>query len=360
MSFYHLPHPYNPGYVIPDYVMAEPPGRGTFTTKWLPRGTISDLVPDYLAKPGKTLLGRNDAGLGSLGCPGMGGTLGGGSSLDGDTLGAVERTYTLESLGGTRSRARRAMEAMGSSDAADSIGGAYGTKAAAWIMASIEKVPAAQRKAALRALLDTIDPTLWAAIEQKGSELKANGMSAKQSLGQAIALAMANGMSRELVAMGKRARAGDPSPVKDVGQLGVAARVPTATFDALDALGFSLSSLNPINIAKNIGSAIAGGVNAAETFVVAGVKKVGGLACGVINAAGAGGAGAAAMANPAVGAGVLAAQGLCPQPKSATPAASTAAADAAAAAAASSSSTPTWVAPVAVAAGGGLLLLLLL
>lgn len=67
MSFYHLPNAWNPGYAIPDYVMAEPPERGTFTTKWLPRGTISAVVPDFLAKPGKRLLGRTDADLGSLG-----------------------------------------------------------------------------------------------------------------------------------------------------------------------------------------------------------------------------------------------------------------------------------------------------
>jgi len=105
MPFYHLPHPYNPGYVIPDYVLAEPPGRGTFTTAWMPRGTISEVVPDYLAKPGKKLLGRDNAGLGGLGSLGDttldGSTLGGHTlsepTLSGDTLGA--RKYTLESLG---------------------------------------------------------------------------------------------------------------------------------------------------------------------------------------------------------------------------------------------------------------------
>lgn len=51
MAFYQLPNPYDPHYAIPEYVMAEPPGRGTFTTKWLPRGTIYDLVPDSFAKP---------------------------------------------------------------------------------------------------------------------------------------------------------------------------------------------------------------------------------------------------------------------------------------------------------------------
>lgn len=68
MSFYRMPSPWNPGYAIPNYVMAEPPERGTFTTQWMPRGTIPAVVPDMLAvPPGQVLLGRADAGLGSLG-----------------------------------------------------------------------------------------------------------------------------------------------------------------------------------------------------------------------------------------------------------------------------------------------------
>lgn len=121
MPFYHLPHPWNPGYAIPDYVLAEPPGRGTFTTAWLPRGTISELVPDYLAKPGKKLLGRDNAGLGGLGSLGDtvldGSSLGGhtlkGSTLAGDSLGA--RKYTLESLGASQARAA-AYEDLGAVD----------------------------------------------------------------------------------------------------------------------------------------------------------------------------------------------------------------------------------------------------
>lgn len=88
MSFYNLPNPYDPRYAIPEYVMAEPPERGTFTTQWLPRGTIPALVPDYLAKPGRKLLGRNDAQLGSLGNHTLKSTSLSGTSLSGDTLGA--------------------------------------------------------------------------------------------------------------------------------------------------------------------------------------------------------------------------------------------------------------------------------
>lgn len=65
MSFYRLPHPWDPNYAIPKYVMAEPPERGVFVTNWLPRGTIPTLIPDYLAAPGPSGSPKSD--LGSLG-----------------------------------------------------------------------------------------------------------------------------------------------------------------------------------------------------------------------------------------------------------------------------------------------------
>ncbi len=49
MSFYILPTPWDPRYALPDYVQAEPPGRGTFTTKGPRRGTIQSLIPDPLS-----------------------------------------------------------------------------------------------------------------------------------------------------------------------------------------------------------------------------------------------------------------------------------------------------------------------
>lgn len=93
MSFYNLPNPYNPGYAIPEYVMAEPPERGTFTTAWLPRGTISTVVPDFLVKQqGKRLLGRNNADLGSLACSSLSGSTLRGSSLGDDAANAAAVT----------------------------------------------------------------------------------------------------------------------------------------------------------------------------------------------------------------------------------------------------------------------------
>lgn len=85
-DFYNFPPSWNPGFDIPEYVMAEPPGRGTFTTKWLPRRTISSLEPSFVADPGKKLLGRNDAGLGSLAGVSIGGSSLAGSSITGSSL----------------------------------------------------------------------------------------------------------------------------------------------------------------------------------------------------------------------------------------------------------------------------------
>jgi len=122
-KFYNMPPSWNPGYAIPDYVMAEPPGRGTFTTKWLPRGSISTLDPSFVADPGKRLLGRNDAGLGSLGdvTIGAASSLAGhtleGNSLAGDSLGAG-RVYNLEPFGDLEADARASMAATSASNAA--------------------------------------------------------------------------------------------------------------------------------------------------------------------------------------------------------------------------------------------------
>jgi hypothetical protein len=105
MAKYNIPNAYNGGFVLPDYVQAEPPERGTFTTAMLPRGTISAVIPPLIATPI-----AETHGLGSLGgCTLAGNSLAGntltGNSLAGDTLGAQE--YQLESLSGMRNLPRR-------------------------------------------------------------------------------------------------------------------------------------------------------------------------------------------------------------------------------------------------------------
>lgn len=78
MAFYQIPNPWNPGYALPDYVLAEPPGRGTFTTNMIPRGTVDVLPPDYLARPELT---KDDGGVEARTS-----VTGSGTSLSGHTL----------------------------------------------------------------------------------------------------------------------------------------------------------------------------------------------------------------------------------------------------------------------------------
>jgi hypothetical protein len=292
-NFYGLPPSWNPGYEIPDYVMAEPPGRGTFTTAWLPRGTISGMVPEFQAvKTAQIILGRNDAGLGSLGD---------------DTLGVAS----------TRSSGRTG----------DPIAG-YGTKAASWLMHSIRSVPSEHRTAALRAVLDALDPSLWGTIETRANALRGSGMNAKDALQAAMAQSMSEGMLKEMVGAGKRAMRGDRQPVKRTGQLALGVypdAVPRAQTYALEALGFSLSDLNPVTAVKKaistVTSTVSGGVSAAGSgiksaagavgsFAKKAVSALGSLACQVVSSP-AGQLAATAAGGPAGGAGAAAASGAC-------------------------------------------------
>lgn len=291
-NFYNLPSAWDPGYAIPAYVMAEPPGRGTFTTAWLPRGTISELVPEFQAqRAGTTLLDRKDAGLGSLGD---------------DTLGAQAPQRAAKG---------------------DAIAG-YGQKAASWIMHSIKSVPSEHRTAALRAMFDAIDRSLWRTVEARATQLRSQGASPRDALQQAIATSMSEGMLREIVDAGRRAQRGQRQPVSRQGQLALGVypdAVPRATSHALESLGFSISDLNPVSAVKRAGQAIGSGVKSAAgavasaassaassvgNFVTRGISALGGLACSVVNS-GAGQLAATAAGGPAGAAGASVASGVC-------------------------------------------------
>lgn len=175
MSFMQVGHAWSTGYAIPEYVRAEPPGRGTFTTKWMPRGTIPGLVTDFLAKPaGKKLTGRTDVHLG---------------------LGA--EVYELVPTG-----ASEPLPQLIPGDPQDPIR-QYGESAAAFIMSDIRKLPESDRKNALRLLLDAIDQSLWSAVSQRAEKFESSGMPAKKALQKALMIAFANQLGTEIVRAGK-------------------------------------------------------------------------------------------------------------------------------------------------------------
>lgn len=178
MSFYNLPHPWDPGYEIPDYVMAEPMGRGTFTTAWLPRGTVSTLPPDYLAKR----VGEGgEMTLGSLGGSSLGG-----HSLEGDTLAA----YRLAPLG---------------QNGGDAIT-AFGRKAAAVVMQGMARVPASERQAYLRRVLRAIDSRLVGELGPAVRRAKSRGIGGAAATQHALAEVLSQGFKREIVELGTRGR----------------------------------------------------------------------------------------------------------------------------------------------------------
>lgn len=359
MPKYNLPSAWNAGYAIPDYVNAEPPQQGTMTTAWLPRGTISEVLPPLMAEPEP---------LGSLS----------GSSLAGSVLSVptlVGQTLQGDSLG---VQARRQAQPLG----ADPVRG-YGANAAAWIMKRIARVPQPQRKVAMRALLDAVDPTLWGEVDRLGEQLRQQGVPAARALEQALAQAMAKGVVGELREIGQRALRGDRSPVKARSQLGLGVypqQCACAQRDALQQLGFSLSDLNPVSAVQRAASAVASaagavargtrnaagavwdgtkwvggqisaGTQAAANFVTDGVKRLGSLACNLANSSA--GSLAASAGGAAGAAGAAAVQGMCGGAKaSASP-------YAAASPAAPASGTPAWLLPAGIAAAGlGLILVL--
>lgn len=214
MSFYHLPHPWNPGYAIPRYVMAEPPERGTFTTQWLPRGTIPGLIPDYFANPmgAKKILGREDAnlsGLGSLsGSTLAGSTLRGstlrGSTLAGSSLGATE--YQIEPLGNGNGN--------GNGRARFDT---YGYNTARGMIKQIRKLPAQHRGTAMRQAMDRIDPTLRSRCEAYATAAQKAGVAAPAALEQGLARALSEGLLTELARLGSSRGLPQPSSLLGLG-----------------------------------------------------------------------------------------------------------------------------------------------
>lgn len=405
MSFYH----YNPGYALPEYIRAEPPGRGTFTTKWLPRGTISEVIPDYLARP-MPARGHSKGAerLGSLsGSVFDSSTLQGnslcGHSLASDSLGMSKRGAQRRCMRGGRVFLLEPMGDNGTDPVAE-----YGRKAARWIMSTINRVPQPSRKAALRALLDGVDKNLWPVVDRKGTAYQAQGMTAKSALERALGESMTDGIAKEIVETGQRVMRGEPAAIRKDSLMGLGA-YPDACYMAhcrgLEALGW-----NPISAvakaAKNVGKAVGGAVaGAARTVASAGntvvrsagravasgasavgsgvasaaggvwdgakwvggkvadgaeqaaewvgdaVEKLGDLACSLANSPigqVAAGAGAAAVGAPPQ-AGVAGAQAISAVCASGQPAAP---ASPAAAPAAASSSLPTWAIPAGIGAAG--------
>lgn len=179
------------GYAVPEYVMDEGYGQGTFTTKWRPRGTYDIPVPHWLDQRPKVLAQKRLPG---------GGVEVKMAALSGTDL---PRLYTD-----------------------------FGRKAAREVMRRVLAVPPAQRKRALKATLDAIDPTLWKRVAAIAQAMQKAGASAAAALEPALAEAMSTGIAAEIVKTGLSRSAPQPHSLLGLGCYRARAR-------ALGAVDFS-------------------------------------------------------------------------------------------------------------------------
>jgi hypothetical protein len=259
MPNYNLPSPWNPGYALPDYVQSEPPGRGTFTTGYIERGTIDTLLPNIFGSPGEGGALKGKRGLGSLGGCSLGDMVGPVSGLGSP---AQPGTSILRSTGGKAPTALLKPGFRGDPIAA------YGKTAAAKLVSSIQVLDPAVRSLALKAVLDQINPSLYPTIASKATALqKKTGIGAKVALERAMAASLANGFAAELVEAGKT------GTVKMVSQVGLGMYGPVAVNMALGGLLSSITS-GVKSVAGAVGGAVKSGANAVTGTVGSGVKVV--------------------------------------------------------------------------------------
>lgn len=209
-NFYNLPPPWNPGYAIPEatydeglrrqafvtammprgtysapkvgsggyalpkYVKDEGYGQGTFTTSWLPRGYYGPDLPHYLDQTFSKIVGDQ---------PTAGGN---GVILDMETLG--------DAWGGGGAPV---------SYVAPDIYGTYGKRAAAAIITHVQRLPAPNRAAAMKSMMDKIDSSLYSRAGKYTSQLAKRGLPAKAAMANGVAIAMREGFVNELTKLGK-------------------------------------------------------------------------------------------------------------------------------------------------------------
>jgi hypothetical protein len=211
-SFFNLPPPWNPGYTDPGNVDAEGLERGTFVTKQLPRGTYDQpavgtggyQVPGYIRDEGygqgAMVTKQMDRGQAVILPPNW---------LDIPT----SRVKSITPVRGGTRYGLQVLSGMPSVEQLPEPGGPndpisnYGKQAARMIVTRMRAVPATDRKTAMKALLDAVDPQLWTKVAEKSSKYLAAGRSDLSALEESLASCISEGMLRELIATGKTGKA---------------------------------------------------------------------------------------------------------------------------------------------------------
>lgn len=190
MAQYRIPNPWNPHYALPPSVRAEPPGRGTFTTKWLPRGTFidkpKDMAPSRYALP--AYVRAEPIGRGTFTT----------KWLPRRTVGALAPDY-LHTL---------SRDSLGADEFQDSVAKSdpiqmYGTKAARLVLVELDKVPVSDRPLMMKRILDGVDPALIAKVNYRLRTNKAKGMKQAPALRLALEDSFKEGLTREFARIGR-------------------------------------------------------------------------------------------------------------------------------------------------------------
>lgn len=324
-------NPYAPGYALPDNVEKEPYGQGVYVTKYMPRKSIATLTQDW-ASEGIEKGGPNM--LGSLGGV-PGGILGGKHALSSKggygVLGSVEGIF-----GNRRTQTTLGAHAAGGPGQVGGPGDViadFGRKGAKGLLETVKSAPPADRKAALKLILDSMDRGFWSKVEAKADELKGGkGYDAATALEKALAITLANRMTAQLVDLGKSGK----MPLN--GPLGLASsdgmNCCCQNLSGALGLGFGLSSITGAvkSAAKAVGSGVKTAVKATGSGVATAAKAtgsgvasasgavfntakkglglLGSLACSTVGQVGIAGA-ATVAGGPAGGAGAAVAGALC-------------------------------------------------
>lgn len=153
------------GFAVPKYVLDEGTGQGTYTTKWQASGTYSGpRIPHFLNRR-PTLVKATP--------------LPGGATL-----------ATVQAMSGD-----------------DDALADYGAKAASVLWASVKSVPGPQRAAALRAMMNKVDPSLWSRTSSIYNELSQQGVPPDRALASAMQRALSSGLTASVIKRGFRSSA---------------------------------------------------------------------------------------------------------------------------------------------------------
>lgn len=265
MSQYRTRNPYNPGYALPDNVLAEPPGRNTIATVQRQRRTFDSpgvipqawrtgyALPDYVeAEP----LGR----------------------------GAIS----------TYQRPRKTIptlipNALGDDSASSIVGSSidpfkqYGMRVSEMILGSINEVPLDMRQIALKSVLNELEPGLYARVSSRAVKYKNRGMEMTEALGAAIASSVSEGLAKEVIQVGK---SGKLPPRKSLMGLGIH---DGAYEEALSGLWSSIKS-GASTVKKKVTSGVStanrkyqSGLKSAYKWGKKTLKKAKNLTCKVMN-----------------------------------------------------------------------------